>query len=196
MFNVLFYYQTKVRGRTMAVPFETIGGFEVLLSNLLGEGTFGCVYKGKRLNDNQPVAAKRLKNYELNSDDPAVKNDIENVDKIPKHRNLVNILHHEAENGEYWIFMEFCDLGDLRNYFRKNTPDMTFKVHVMLESITGLCFLHENNIIHRDLKPQNILLQSQGEQPLPCVKITDFGLSKFLTEGKLFHLFLSIYSVD
>ena len=167
----------------MAVPYKIIGGFEALLSNLLGEGTFGLVYKGKRLSDNQDIAAKRLKNYELNTDNPAVKNDIENLDKIPKHRNLVNILHHEAAGGEYWIFMEFCDLGDLRNFFRKNKPDLIFKVHVMLESATGLCFLHENNIIHRDLKPQNILLQSQEGQPLPCVKITDFGLSKFLTEG-------------
>ena len=92
----------------MAVPFETIGGFEVLLRNLLGEGTFGCVYKGKSLNDNQPVAAKRLKNYELYSDDPAVKNDIENVDKIPKHRNLVDILHTRQKmvnTGFSWNFV-------------------------------------------------------------------------------------------
>ena len=172
----------------MATPFKTIGGYEVDLSmdDLLGEGTFGCVYKAKRLDDNQPVAAKMLKKYEPNLKDPIVQRDIESLDKIPKHKNVVSILHHEAVAGEYWIFMELCDLGDLRDYFRKNKPDIAFKLHVMVESMTGLNFLHENDIINRDLKPQNILLQYQDGYPLPAVKITDFGLSKFLSEGNSF----------
>ena len=162
----------------MATPFKIISGYEVFMSDLLGEGTFGSVYKAKRLDNNQKTAAKFLKKYEPHLRDPIVLKDIENLDKIPKHKNLVSIFHHEAVGGEYWIFMELCDLGDLRDFFRKNRPDMTFKLHVMMETITGLSFLHDN-----DLKPQNILLQSQDGYPLPSVKITDFGLSKFLSEG-------------
>ena len=167
----------------MATPFKIINGYEVFMSDLLGEGTFGSVYRAKRLDNNQETAAKFLKKYEPNFQNPIVVKDIENLDKIPKHKNLVSIFHHEAVGGEYWIFMELCDLGDLRDFFRKNRPDMTFKLHVVKETITGLSFLHDNDIIHRDLKPRNILLQSQNGYPLPSVKITDFGLSKFLSEG-------------
>ena len=170
----------------MATPFKTIGRYEVLNGNLLGEGTFGWVYKAKHLDDNQEVAAKMLKKYDPNLNNATVQRDIESLDKIPKHKNLVSILYHEAVDGEYWIFMELCDLGDPPEYFQKNKPDMSFKLHVMVETMTGLNFLHENDIIHRDLKPQNILLQSQDGYPLPTVKITDFGLSKFLSEGNSF----------
>lgn len=39
--------------------------------------------------------------------------------------------------------------------------------------------MHKNKIIYRDLKPENILLDEYGH-----IKLTDFGLSKFLVNDK------------
>lgn len=173
----------------MATAFSTIDDFEVILSTILGEGTFGAVYLAKQISEDKAVAAKNLKKYELDPNDKYVKEEIENLNKLPRHANLVTVLHHQQYGTQYWIFMELCDLGDLKSYFQKIRPDLKLKLHVMLETAKGLCFLHENNIIHRDMKPRNILLQTAAPSAPPgappSVKITDFGFSKFLSEGKI-----------
>ena len=156
--------------------------FDVDLGDVLGRETFGTVYKAKRLHDNLVVAARQLifiGDSDISLDDT----EIENIELLPQHANLVNVLDHGPYNGEYWIFMELCDLGDLYGYVQKNTLDMTFKLHVMLDCAMGLSFLHENDIVHRDINPHNILLQSVKGQPIPIAKIGDFGVAKFFSRG-------------
>ncbi len=56
------------------------------------------------------VAAKRLEN----PDHRWAKTEIDNLDKLPSHENVVPILHHQRLGNDYWIFMQYADLGDLR----------------------------------------------------------------------------------
>ncbi len=48
------------------------------------------------------------------------------------------------------------------------------------ELVLALDFLHQNKTVYRDLKPENILIDAAGH-----IKITDFGLSKILTEDEI-----------
>ncbi|XP_060605794.1 serine/threonine-protein kinase Chk2-like [Ruditapes philippinarum] len=48
-------------------------------------------------------------------------------------------------------------------------------------------YLHDQGITHRDLKPENILLSTDDKETL--IKITDFGLSKFVDAGSLMKTF-------
>jgi len=48
----------------------------------------------------------------------------------------------------------------------------------MLQTLTGLSYIHERGYFHRDFKPEN-LLYDEG-----VVKIADFGLSKEFTKGQ------------
>lgn len=76
--------------------------------------------------------------------------------------------------------MDFCNGGELFYHLRKerkfSEKRACFYAAQMVEAITCL---HSQNIIYRDLKPENVLLDYQGN-----LKITDFGLSKFLDSGK------------
>lgn len=51
----------------------------------------------------------------------------------------------------------------------------------MRQILEGVLYLHSRNIVHRDIKPENVLCVNK-EWPL-AVKLTDFGLSNFLTDG-------------
>jgi serine/threonine protein kinase len=52
---------------------------------------------------------------------------------------------------------------------------------IIYQCLLGLNYLHERNIIHRDIKPENVLIDKQTKQ----VRITDFGLSKFVADGEM-----------
>ena len=57
--------------------------------------------------------------------------------------------------------------------------DIKHKINLISQIAGGLAFLHSQRIVHRDIKPANILISETSGQSV--AKITDFGLSKFLT---------------
>ena len=86
----------------------------------------------------------------------------------------------KSGDDSMWIMMEYCDLGDLNEYLKRNNwlrNDIHEKVILMQQIINGIAFLHNNDIAHRDIKPGNVLLKSKP-QGHPLVKLGDFGLSK------------------
>ncbi len=153
------------------------------VSARIGRGGFGRVYKATRSSDGQVVAAKEL-DLEMNNSNIA--REMMNSYNLP--RNHENIIHVEDVRVDHcerkWIFMELCPFGDLTRYFF-DCPDhvapIETKLVIMKQLMDGLTFLHECDIIHRDIKPQNILIKSHPSiDNEGAVKITDFGLSKFI----------------
>ena len=101
------------------------------------------------------------------------------LQKLKHHANVVRVIDCIIEPDTCWIFMEFCNFGDLSVYLENNKPiDLMSKVKIMHQSASAVAFMHRQKpaIIHRDLKLQNILMTSQGEEDI--VKLTDFGMSK------------------
>ena len=52
---------------------------------------------------------------------------------------------------------------------------------IMLQTMRGLDYLHENWIMHRDLKPANILVMGDGPER-GVVKIADLGMARIFLE--------------
>ena len=164
-----------------SAKFTNIGNFKVILSEKLGKGGFGIVYKA-RDSRGKDVAAKEI---HMDEHGEAATKEAANFYKLKpiKHQNIVDILDIKQVERVAWIFMELCPLGDLIRYFREHFRDVQAdhkKVELMTQISDGIEFLHKSSIVHRDIKPANILLSPSGTMENVIVKLTDFGLTKFL----------------
>ncbi|KAG2322615.1 hypothetical protein Bca52824_015828 [Brassica carinata] len=143
--------------------------------NLLGEGGFGCVYKGV-LPDGRVVAVKQLK-VGGGQGDREFKAEVETLSRI-HHRHLVAIVGHCISDDRRLLIYDFVSNDDL--YFHlhlsKEVLDWVARVRIAAGAARGLAYLHEDchpRIIHRDIKSSNILLEDNFD-----ARVSDFGLAR------------------
>eukprot|EP00747_Dinoflagellata_sp_TGD_P096675 gnl/TRDRNA2_/TRDRNA2_166910_c3_seq6.p1 gnl/TRDRNA2_/TRDRNA2_166910_c3~~gnl/TRDRNA2_/TRDRNA2_166910_c3_seq6.p1 ORF type:complete len:356 (-),score=49.62 gnl/TRDRNA2_/TRDRNA2_166910_c3_seq6:266-1189(-) len=103
-----------------------------------------------------------------------------------RHPNVV--LFHGATTlrtgdvSRLFIVLEWVDGGNFEQFLR-GQHDWHFAQKLILDIVRAMIYLHGQTpvILHRDLKPANILVEKA--EP-PKAKVTDFGLSVLLEEGK------------
>ncbi|XP_056699100.1 G-type lectin S-receptor-like serine/threonine-protein kinase At4g27290 isoform X2 [Spinacia oleracea] len=153
------------------------------LSNKVGEGGFGCVYKGV-LNDGQEIAVKRLsKNSKQGLDE--FKNEALFIAKL-QHRNLVRLIGCCVKAEEQILIYEYMPNNSLdRVLFDKTSSgllDWPKRFEIINGIARGLLYLHQDSrlrIVHRDLKASNVLLDKEMNP-----KISDFGMARSFTESE------------
>ncbi|KAL6994000.1 non-specific serine,threonine protein kinase [Sarracenia purpurea var. burkii] len=147
----------------------------------LGNGGYGCVYKGK-LRDGRLVAVKVLN--ESKGDGEEFANEVSSISKT-SHVNVVKLVGFCFDRSKRALIYEFMPNGSLEKYIfeKKNqgeeliTPlgwERTYNIAIGIAY--GLEYLHHGcstRILHLDIKPQNILLDQDF-----CPKISDFGLAR------------------
>jgi len=137
---------------------------------LIGEGTFGKVFKGKNIRSNEEIAIKI------------------------QHKDIENVLKHEAKIYRY--LKDIIGIPQIRNY---GTTDSGFNYLILdllgpslfdkkieptkslkyfISAINIIEFIHDKGIIHRDIKPDNFLL-THSNFDNNKLYIIDFGLSKY-----------------
>ncbi|XP_050218672.1 G-type lectin S-receptor-like serine/threonine-protein kinase At4g27290 [Mercurialis annua] len=146
-------------------------------NNMLGEGGFGPVYKGK-LSDGQEVAVKRLSKESRQGLDE-FKNEVKCIAKL-QHRNLVKLLGYCIYLDERMLIYEYMPNKSLDCYIFDDNQSKLLNWNVRFRIIIGisrgLLYLHQDSrlrIIHRDLKLSNILLDKELNP-----KISDFGMAR------------------
>ncbi len=159
-----------------------IDNYTVFKDDEIGRGGFGTVYRARDA-DGMIVAVKKII---VKGNKRSAIQEAEIFFKRPlSHENIVQQLHiaRPEPHFDLYIFMEFCQNGDLDKYFETcfdSLRTMQSKLHIMCQIANGLSFLHDQAVSHRDIKPANILI-SGSYIPAHCVvKISDFGLAKCL----------------
>ena len=147
---------------------------DIFPGNILGKGSYGIVYKGVDVTDEIDIAAKSI---DGEKHPKLFKDNRQNLLEL-NHINVIKILELYQKEKTFWMMMEFCNHGDLNDFFRKKNPDIHTKVEIINGIAQGIAYLHRKDVIHRDIKPDNILMASEFP---PVPKLTDFDLSKSLS---------------
>ena len=149
---------------------------EYIIKETIGKGTFSIVKLGINKITKEKVAIKILKKNKIihREDVERIEREISILKKL-SHINVIKIYKINEDKEKYYIFMEYCENGELFHYIverqRLTEEESSFFFYQL---INGLEYIHSENIVHRDLKPENLLLGKHN-----ILKIIDFGLSNF-----------------
>jgi hypothetical protein len=142
----------------------------------LGEGAYGCVYRGTWRGAD--VAVKEIR-PQRNGGKLMLEfvREAALMARIRSHSNLVTFLG--ACDDPLYIVTELMPNGSLRALLdRRDEPiDLPLKLRILRDIARGMLHLSLEKVVHRDLAARNVLL---GENNV--AKVADFGLSRSLSD--------------
>ncbi|EEF35740.1 probable receptor-like protein kinase At2g42960 [Ricinus communis] len=152
--------------------------------NVLGEGGYGVVYKGRLINGTE-VAVKKLLNN-LGQAEKEFRVEVEAIGHV-RHKNLVRLLGYCIEGVHRMLVYEYVNNGNLEQWLHgamrhHGTLTWEARMKVLLGTAKALAYLHEAiepKVVHRDIKSSNILIDDEFN-----AKVSDFGLAKLLGSGE------------
>ncbi|PRQ19871.1 putative protein kinase RLK-Pelle-DLSV family [Rosa chinensis] len=151
------------------------------ITNKLGQGGFGPVYKGM-LPEGKEIAVKRLSSSSRQGVEE-FKNEMLLISNL-QHKNLVRMMGCCVKENEKLLIYEFMPNKSLDTFLYDLTKramlDWASRFNIIQGVARGLLYLHHDSyvkVIHRDLKVSNILLDERLNP-----KISDFGLARMVEE--------------
>ncbi len=156
---------------------------EYTLLEEIGRGAMGVVYKARHTRL-ESIRAVKVLDYDLAKKDEFLRR-FEREAKVAsnfKHPNIVTIHDIGANEGAYYIGMEYVDGFTLKEILDKKIP-LPIALLIVLEVCKALEYIHNEeityrgeryrDIVHRDIKPANIMITHKGN-----VKLMDFGIAR------------------
>ncbi|XP_020613754.1 serine/threonine-protein kinase 36-like isoform X3 [Orbicella faveolata] len=147
---------------------------------LIGEGSFGKVYKGRKKYSGQVVALKFIP--KVGRSEKELKNLQREIDIMRnlEHENIIKLLDSFETPKEVCVVTEYAE-GELFQVLEDDgsLPEQQVR-KIACQLVKALYYLHSHRILHRDMKPQNILLGKGG-----VVKLCDFGFARAMSINTL-----------
>ncbi|XP_075386498.1 serine/threonine-protein kinase 36 isoform X1 [Tenrec ecaudatus] len=147
---------------------------------MIGEGSFGRVYKGRRKYSAQVVALKFIP--KLGRSEKELRNlqrEIEIMRGL-RHPNIVHMLDSFETDKEVVVVTDYAE-GELFQILEDDgkLPENQVQA-IAAQLVSALYYLHSHRILHRDMKPQNILLAKGGG-----IKLCDFGFARAMSTNTM-----------
>jgi len=154
-----------------------LGKYEI--TEVLGRGAMGVVYKGFDPGIRRTVAIKTIRRELIEGERPAAamlarfRNEAQAAGKLA-HPGIVAVYDYGEDASVAYIAMEYVEGNSLREYLGRGTRfDERDAVSVMSQLLEALAHAHERRVWHRDIKPANIIVMMNGR-----VKVADFGIAR------------------
>ncbi|CAD8096079.1 unnamed protein product [Paramecium sonneborni] len=158
---------------------KLIDGY-VVTNKLLGTGAFGSVYRGYKESDPKLIVAVKMLPMTEGTNKNFLKNIKREIDILSKIRSqyIVQLFHAARTQKNYYIFLEYCNGGDLKDLIKSKGGSLSEQdaVTYFKQIIYGFKAIYQENVIHRDIKPANILLHNG------IAKISDFGFARVVDD--------------
>jgi len=153
----------------------------------IGKGSFGSVYRVRRLSDGMEYAMKQINITQMNSQErKKAVNEIRILASISDCPYIVRFYEAFIENDTLYIVTDYASQGGLlsqiKRHYKRRThfPERQIWSY-MIQLCLGMQYLHRHKILHRDLKSANLFVTDDG-----ILKIGDFGISKSLMPPEMF----------
>lgn len=162
----------------LLAPGQVVGGYEV--SELIGKGGMGEVYRARQLSMDREVALKILSPHLALKDPSFAKRFVDEARAAGKlnHPNVVHV--HDVSTATlpdggpvHFFSMEFIDGESVQDLLNREKRLSAAQIATIMPGVAeALSFAAKVGIVHRDIKPDNIMLTKAG-----LVKVADLGLA-------------------
>jgi len=162
--------------RTPTATPEQLGKYSI--TEVLGKGAMGVVYKGFDPHIRRTVALKTIRKDLVDDDQEAnllarFRNEAQAAGRL-SHPGIVGVYEWGEVGDVAFLAMEFVEGNSLREYFVRGTRfESRDVVSVMVQLLDALQHAHEQGVWHRDIKPANIIIMKNGK-----LKVADFGIAR------------------
>ncbi len=145
-----------------------------LLTEHMGSGTYGTVFRGLHRTLNVPVAIKVFYPHLLERHPEVSRQFKSEARRLARlnHPHLVRVWDYDQQERFHYLVLEFVEglsLAELIQQSGRIQPDRV--IRLMGQIVDGLAAAYQLSIVHRDLKPSNILLSRNG-----AAKLVDLAL--------------------
>jgi serine/threonine protein kinase/tetratricopeptide (TPR) repeat protein len=149
------------------------------ITEKLGEGGQGAVYKATDMTLDRPIVIKVLP--------PQLTDKISNLTRFEREAKLASSLDHpnictifglHKVEGVNFIAMQYVEGLNVRELVNGRPLELRSALSIAIQVADALAAAHARGIIHRDVKAGNVMVTSAG-----VVKVLDFGLAKLMGHG-------------
>jgi serine/threonine protein kinase len=165
--------QPTVKAADVRVPH--VPGFA--MQELLGEGSFGRVWKARDLSNGKTVAIKVF-THGAGGRWQALLEEVQHHAQLDGVRGIVDLKQAVAHANPPYLVMAYADNGSLARRLAAGALPVAQAVGLFVQAAEALAYVHAKGICHCDLKPGNLLLDARGRALL-----ADFGQAHLSTDA-------------
>nr|XP_053652812.1 uncharacterized protein LOC128702557 isoform X4 [Cherax quadricarinatus] len=150
------------------------------IGEIIGEGQFGDVHTGVYHSRDDSTVLVAIKTCKVESEGTMAEKFLEEAYIMQQfdHPHIIKLIGI-CSGWPFWIVMELARFGEMRAYLQNNKDRLNLATLVLyaFQLSTALSYLESKKFVHRDIAARNVLVYSHD-----CVKLADFGLSRWVEE--------------